>query len=101
MQKLHKARLVTSYMGPEGGFCLSREPQKIVLLDVIETAQWPINLNRCLLGDFKCPIKRKCSIRHELSMLQQYIEDHLNNLSLANLVGKHKARQRKTRKPND
>ena len=48
LQKLHRAELVKSGMGPKGGFTLSREPSKITLMHIIKVLQGGIRLNRCL-----------------------------------------------------
>jgi Rrf2 family iron-sulfur cluster assembly transcriptional regulator len=86
MQMLNSAGLVTSFMGPKGGFCLSREPSKISLLDVIDAIQQPISLNRCLLAKDICPQHKHCAVRPKLIGLQEYIARYLSNLTLDELV---------------
>ena len=86
MQKLNNAGLVTSYMGPKGGFCLSREPSSINLHEVIDAIQEPISLNRCLLAKDMCPLQKHCAVRPKLAGLQDYIGNYLSNITLDELV---------------
>ena len=86
MQKLNNAGLVTSYMGPKGGFGLSREPSEINILEVIETIQKPISLNRCLLAADICPRHKQCPVRPKLLGLQEYIGKYLSGITLEELV---------------
>jgi len=90
MQKLHTAKLVESTMGPEGGFRLSKDPTKINLLEIIETIQGPINVSRCLLGRFKCPLKTKCPLRSKFYQLQEQMVGYLNGITLADLLKEHR-----------
>ena len=97
MQKLHKAKLIESTMGPKGGFCLSRKPDKITLLEVIEAMQESLSLNRCLLSKNRCPKIKSCTIRPRLFKLQDYIGTYLNNITLAELAG-NKSNKRNAKK---
>lgn len=98
MQKLNNAGLVTSYMGPKGGFGLSREPSKINILEIIETIQKPISLNRCLLSRDICPRHKQCPVRPKLLDLQEYIGKYLSNISLDELASGNPKRAKKKHK---
>src|SRR5512135_1502464 len=54
LQKLAKASLVKSYRGVKGGFELSRAPEEISLLGVIEAIQGPVAMNICALDSSLC-----------------------------------------------
>jgi len=97
MQKLHNAKLISSTMGPKGGFELSQKPDKISLLEIIEAIQEPLCLNRCIISHFKCPNKRKCLIRPKLEELQDYIGNYLKNLTLADIVKSHQEEKSKAK----
>ena len=86
LQKLHKAKLVRSSMGPKGGFALSREPAKINLMEIINVFQGGIRLNRCLLGGNGCEFQPECQISTKLACLQLYIDGYLGEITLAELV---------------
>ena len=97
MQKLNNAKLVKSHMGPKGGFSLSRHPSRISVLEIIETIQEPLSLNRCLLARNKCPKQKTCTVRPKLVELQEYIGNYLNKITLAELI-ENKSSQRKKNK---
>lgn len=86
MQKLHKAGLVESCMGPKGGFVLSTEPAKINLFQIIKAIQGPLEVNRCLLDIDICPRKPKCSLTGKLIKLQNYIEDYFDGITLEEVL---------------
>ncbi len=86
LQRLHKANLVKSSMGPHGGFCLSRESSKISLLEVIRSVQGPVSLNRCLLNVNSYPRQPNCATSRKLAKLQEYIDDYLHSITLADLL---------------
>ncbi len=86
LQKLHKVGLVQSSMGPKGGFSLSREPSEISLMEIVKVLQGGIRLNRCLLGGDGCELQGECEISEKLAHLQQYMNQYLGGISLAEIV---------------
>lgn len=96
MQKLQKAGLVKSCMGPKGGFRLTREPSMTNVLEVVEAIQGPISLNRCLLSVNACPKQKGCTVRARLVGLQECIYGYLSGIKLDELLqGKGTKRKRK------
>ncbi len=86
MQRLNKAGLVKSRMGPNGGFVLSRKPSKINLAQIIGAIQGPLSLSRCLLGDNVCPKQDHCPITVKLTKLQKNISDYLKSVTLDEML---------------
>ncbi len=95
LQKLNKARLVESSMGPNGGFQLSRNPSKISLRDVIEAIQGPMSLNRCLLDTASCPHRPNCSVSKSLGRLQKYINGYFSDVTVDELLNNKHRKKRK------
>ena len=86
LQKLHKAKLVRSGMGPKGGFALGREPSKITLMEIITALQGGIRLNRCLLGGKGCEFEHECELNTRLTCLQLYIDGYLGGITLEEIL---------------
>ncbi len=86
LQKLHKAKLLKSKMGPKGGFRLSKRPDEISLMEIIEVLQDGICLNNCLSDDKGCEFQSDCPISSKLSCLQLHIDRYLSGITLAELL---------------
>lgn len=86
LQRLNKAGIVRSEMGPAGGFMLNRNPSKITVRQVVETIQGPVRLNKCLFEKDFCRLSRRCPINPELGRLQRKISAFLDGLSLEQLL---------------
>ncbi len=98
MQKLIKTQLVESSVGSKGGFSLSRRPSKISLLEIIETIQGPLRLNRCLLDVDSCLRQKNCPVSKKLTNLQKYMEKYLHGITLDDLLPTRKSPRKK--RPN-
>jgi Rrf2 family transcriptional regulator, iron-sulfur cluster assembly transcription factor len=89
MQRLHKAGIVKSEMGPSGGFMLCKNPSKITVRKLVETIQGPVRLNNCKL----CRLSCRCNIAPELARLQGKINEFLDGLTLKQLTDKENGKK--------
>ena len=94
MQRLNRAGLVKSSMGPKGGFTLSREPSRINLLEIIEAVQGPVTVNRCLVKDQGCDRQPECPVSGTLEKLQEHIESFLTKTTLDKIYKTSMKRQK-------
>lgn len=97
LQKLHTAGLVQSDMGPKGGFRLSRTPDEIPIIQVIEAIQGPLRLNRCLLSDGLCSRQASCPVREKMQGLQEQMDGYLSSVMLGELASNRKPAQKSTK----
>lgn len=88
LQKMAHAGIVESIMGPTGGFRLAKKPQHIRFGQLVAAIQGPVSVNRCLLGGFKCPLKRRCPAHVKMGELQRQIDGFLNELTLKEFIEK-------------
>jgi len=86
MQRLNKAKLVESCMGAKGGYRLSKPPTEINILDIIETIQGPVSVNRCLLNLESCKRRGQCPISSKLKGLQENLNSYLSGITLDELA---------------
>jgi Rrf2 family protein len=99
LQRLNKASIVKSIMGPAGGFILCRNPSKITVRQVVEAVQGPVQINRCLFDKKSCRLSPNCTISPELGRLQKKINVFLEGLSLRQLSSaKTKGKRKRSRK---
>jgi Rrf2 family protein len=98
LQRLHKAGIVKSAMGPAGGFTLCRKPSSITARDVVEAIQGPVRLSRCLFSKNFCRLSQCCPINPELGRLQNKINAFLDDLTLRQLSTARGERGRTTQK---
>ncbi|GAB4328263.1 MAG: Rrf2 family transcriptional regulator [Candidatus Zixiibacteriota bacterium] len=88
--KLAKDRLLRSQRGVRGGFVLGRPPEKITLMQIIESVQGPITPFTCVSSDGDpddCDRFRSCELYGVLRRVRNRVVDELESNTLADLVG--------------
>lgn len=61
-QKLAKAGIILIRQGAHGGYVLSRAPEDISLLEVVETIIGEISLNDCVTSSDACRASKNCAV---------------------------------------
>lgn len=84
MGKLKKAGLAHATRGVKGGWSLSKEPEEITMLDVLEVMEGSIKVNRCLHGESECNREATgfCQVHSYYNELQSHLENFLGNVTL-------------------
>jgi Rrf2 family protein len=83
---LAKAGLIHPVRGKGGGYTLTRSPDQISLLQVIEAVEGPIILNLCQHAPPQCG-RELCKIRPMWADLQKTVREKLSALTLAQCLG--------------
>jgi len=83
---LVKAGLATSKAGKDGGYRLSRPPEEIPLVEVVEAGEGPLRAERCALGDGPCRWDDVCPLHETWRAATDALRGVLGETSLADLA---------------
>ncbi|UCE71027.1 MAG: Rrf2 family transcriptional regulator [Nitrospiraceae bacterium] len=90
LQKLTRADIVSSFRGMKGGFKLSKNPDQISLLTVIEAIEGPVTINRCALDENICSLSNSCTVHPVWVALRGKLESWLSQQTFEGLTAKDK-----------
>ncbi|NDJ27995.1 transcriptional regulator [Campylobacter sp. MIT 12-8780] len=89
LQGLAKDGLLHSYKGAKGGFTLVKKPEEYTLKEIVDSAEKKqVSVFECSQG--VCPTQKgdKCYMLPVLKDLQEKMNEHLNSVSLADIIKK-------------
>ena len=86
LNQLRASGLVRSYIGPKGGFLLSRKPEKIILIEIFQAAEGSTALVDCVDDLTFCPRAESCLARNLWAALKQHMDNVLCSYTLQDLV---------------
>jgi Rrf2 family protein len=83
---LSKGGLLKTVPGPRGGITLSKAPESISILDIVEAVEGKINLMDCFEHPENCKDANHCSIMSVLHTAQVALATSLRNTNLKLMV---------------
>jgi Rrf2 family protein len=84
---LSKSGLLISIQGKHGGYKISKNPNEISLLTIINiSGDSPVS-NECFFGFQNCAVDDKCAMHDKWTAVRENMIDVLNSTSLAELNG--------------
>lgn len=97
LKDLHRADIVDSRRGAQGGYFLSRHPADISLKEIIESLEGPVSVTLCAEDEEvtetsdeencgTCQIHTVCPISSPMQKLNLLFRDFLGQISLKSLV---------------
>ncbi|MDH4322133.1 MAG: Rrf2 family transcriptional regulator [Desulfobulbaceae bacterium] len=85
-QQLARQGIIEIMQGAGGGYRLSTDPDRITMLEVIETIIGEIALNDCVLRPGSCGNSDICAVHRVWGEAQARLRDHLNGVTFADLL---------------
>jgi Rrf2 family protein len=86
LQQLSKNKLLNSTKGPNGGFCLGRNPDEINLLEIIRVVDGLDFFDTCIIGMKICSgddkNKKKCPFHDKLDPIREELYCQFQSLSI-------------------
>jgi Rrf2 family protein len=86
LAELVRAGLASSKAGKDGGYRLSRPPEEIALVDVVEAGEGPLRAERCALGDGPCRWDDVCPLHETWRTATEALREVLGSTTLADLA---------------
>ncbi|MHB8219246.1 MAG: RrF2 family transcriptional regulator [Acidimicrobiales bacterium] len=86
LAELVKAGLAVSKAGKDGGYWLSRSPDEIPLIQVVEAGEGPLKAERCALGDGPCRWDDVCPLHETWRDATEALRGALEQTSLGDLA---------------
>jgi Rrf2 family protein len=92
--------VVKSQQGAHGGYTLARAPDQITFLEVIESVEGPLKLNKCVEGHHDdCTILDSCEMLHVWNQAQSQMVDYLRSVTMADMINAPNHQQRASQRP--
>jgi FeS assembly SUF system regulator len=87
LKQLSKQGLLQAHRGAHGGYTLTREPESISAVDVIEALDGPIAITDCVADPdhSDCDIVGSCRVRPHWERITETVRTALSAITLANL----------------
>ena len=87
LKALCKSGVLVSQRGVNGGYCLSRSPDKISFAEVIEILEGPIAITECSAPKVRhCGRDPNCPVRSNWNEVTRTIREALKKLTLADIA---------------
>ncbi len=83
LQKLVKAKLVSSVKGPNGGFFLSKQNNEKSMLDIVACSEGIDLFKDCFLGLERCGDDNPCAIHHMVEPFKRIMIEGMGNKTIA------------------
>jgi len=91
LSDLVRGGLAVSRAGREGGYRLSRPPEEISVLEVVEAAEGPLRAERCALGEGPCRWEDVCPLHETWTQATSQLAGLLSGTSLAEVAARDAA----------
>lgn len=79
--------VVKSQQGAHGGYALARPASEITFLEVIESVEGPLRLNKCVEGHHDdCTILDSCEMLHVWNQAQSQMVAFLSSVTMAGML---------------
>lgn len=86
LQKLVHAGILTSFRGANGGVKLSRNPDDITLLSIIDAIDGSAFFDACVLGFGECEAEKPCSLHSQWEKWRTEMHDMYEAMRLSEIT---------------
>lgn len=94
LASLKSAKLVRSVRGSGGGYALARDPEEILLSEILEALEGPFSIVDCVLDEGICDRTSSCAVRDVWKDLSETMESMLANITLKSLLDRQTSKNK-------
>lgn len=91
LQQLAKQKILTSTKGPNGGFSFLKDPEKITLLDIVNTIDGRETFTRCIMHNGSCEgveNEKHCVLHNDYEKPRRELYNLFSNTTINEVVRK-------------
>ncbi len=85
LQQLVKAKLLHSSKGPSGGYRLTRHPDEITLIEIVEILDGLEIFHKCGIGFKECDDEDPCPFHHDYKEVRDSVKELFETKTLGDL----------------
>lgn len=85
MRKLVESGLLSAEKGHRGGFIMAKSPQRIRIIDVIESVEAAVPVKHCIFGWRACNSQDPCILHHRWSEVNDAFQSWARQTSLSDI----------------
>jgi len=85
LRLLLQAKLVSTEQGREGGYCLAKPPNEIMLSDIIEAVEPQTEYCNCIMGRDRCNSDKPCALHSQWAHPRELIRKMFQDTPLSQL----------------
>lgn len=86
MRALGQHELLRSEQGPQGGYSIVRDLQRVSVLELMEMIEGPVSVAKCLHENAQCELQASCNIQSPIETLNRKLTDFYRDLKVAELL---------------
>lgn len=90
LQTLSKHKILNSTKGPNGGFTLSKPPEEIPLMDIVEIIDGTDIFTTCLIRTTECSDDNPCGLHDNITAVRQQLKKFFVNQTMNDLASEFK-----------
>ncbi|NLY03381.1 MAG: Rrf2 family transcriptional regulator [Campylobacter sp.] len=89
LQNMARDGILNSFKGANGGFMLSRSPENITMLEVVESAErHEMSVFECSKSRDLCKKGEECKIWNIFNDIQMHVDEYLGGIKLSEVMSK-------------
>lgn len=85
LQTLSKHKILDSTKGPNGGFTLSKQPEEIALMDIVEIIDGSDIFTTCLVRTTDCSDEEPCGLHDNVTSMRKQLKNIFHNQTISDL----------------